>query len=389
MSGGGTIATFTPAGYFSNNSTYKIRVTTAAQSTSSVPIAAQYEQNPGFTTSSPIAPCGGSVVISQVYGAGGVLGATLKNDFVELHNRGNTPVDVTGWSLQYAYPTGSFNSVPNHTTPLTGIIPAGGYYLVQFAGDGGGTVDLPAPDAIGGTDLIDSSGKVALVNSTTPLTGQCPNNASIVDFVGYGIFTNCFEGPSAAPTPSAVTIAVTRVDAGCTDSANNNADFSSNTANPQNTSAITNVCPCGANVTANETGRPDELDYCNIQFPPNITAMAGQPAATIYARVYEAGITDPAGADATIRAEIGYGPPNVNPSSQSGFVYVPASFNMQYGNDDEYQASFTAPAPGSYRYVARFSLDGVSWTYCDPDGAGSNPMLTFNAQSLPILTVNP
>lgn len=330
------------------------------------------------------------MVISQIYGAGGALGATLKNDFVELHNRGNSPVNVTGWSIQYAYPTGSFNSVPSHTTPLNGIIPAGGYYLVQFAGDGGGTVDLPAPDAIGGTDLIDSSGKVALVNSTTPLTGGCPNNPSIVDFVGYGIFTNCFEGPSAAPTPSAVTIANTRVNAGCTDTANNNADFSSNTANPRNRSASANICPCGANVTANETGRADELDYCNIQFPPSITVTAGQPTPTIFGRVYEAGITDPAGADASLLAEIGYGPPNVNPSSQSGFVYVPAYFNMQYGNDDEYQASFTAPAtPGSYRYVVRFSLNGVSWTYCDLNGAGSNAGLTFDAQSLPVLTVNP
>ena len=34
-----------------------------------------------------------SVVISQVYGGGGNSGATLKNDFIELFNRGAQPVE--------------------------------------------------------------------------------------------------------------------------------------------------------------------------------------------------------------------------------------------------------------------------------------------------------
>ena len=42
------------------------------------------------------------VVISQVYTAGGNLNAVYQNDFVELHNRGNTPVSLSGWTLQYA-----------------------------------------------------------------------------------------------------------------------------------------------------------------------------------------------------------------------------------------------------------------------------------------------
>jgi hypothetical protein len=228
------------------------------------------------------------------------------------------------------------------------------------------------------------------VRTTTPLTGTCPNNASIVDFVGYGIFTECYEGSSAAPTPSTTTIANTRINAGCTDTQDNNNDFSSDTADPHNSSDPPNICACTANVTANETGRADELDYCNVQYPPSISVMSGQTSPLIYGRVYEAGVTDLAGSDPTIRAEIGYGPANVNPSSQSGYVYVPASFNMQYGNDDEYQASFMAPAtPGSYRYVVRFSLNGVSWTYCDTSGAGSNGGLTFDVQDLPVLTVTP
>jgi hypothetical protein len=46
-------------------------------------------------------------VISQVYGGGGNSGATLKNDFIELFNRGNSAVDISGWSVQYASRTGN------------------------------------------------------------------------------------------------------------------------------------------------------------------------------------------------------------------------------------------------------------------------------------------
>ncbi len=50
----------------------------------------------------PAVPLQAQVVISQVYGGGGNSGATFKNDFIELFNRGSAPVDVAGWSVQYA-----------------------------------------------------------------------------------------------------------------------------------------------------------------------------------------------------------------------------------------------------------------------------------------------
>ena len=60
------------------------------------------------------------------------------------------------------------------------------------------------------------------------------------------------------------------------------------------------------------------------------------------------------------------------------------------GNNDEYQASFTAPTPGDYRYVYRVSLNqGVSWTVCDQNlgdfGAGSNAGLEFTFADMPIM----
>ena len=44
----------------------------------------------------------GSLVVAEVYAAGGNSGAVYANDYVELYNRGASPVAVDGWTLQYA-----------------------------------------------------------------------------------------------------------------------------------------------------------------------------------------------------------------------------------------------------------------------------------------------
>ncbi|MEY2505324.1 MAG: uncharacterized protein QOG27_1604, partial [Verrucomicrobiota bacterium] len=70
------------------------------------------------------------IVISQVYGGAGCVTAgcsTYQNDFIELFNRGSSPVSVNGWSVQYAAATGT----AWQTTILPNVsIPAGGYLLV-------------------------------------------------------------------------------------------------------------------------------------------------------------------------------------------------------------------------------------------------------------------
>ena len=43
-----------------------------------------------------------TLVISQIYGGGGNSGATYKNDFIEVFNRGSAAVNVSAWSVQYA-----------------------------------------------------------------------------------------------------------------------------------------------------------------------------------------------------------------------------------------------------------------------------------------------
>src|SRR6185369_6028876 len=82
----------------------------------------------------PPTPSNSTVVISQLYGAGGNGGATYQNDYVELYNRGAAPVDLSGWSLQYAGATGSGWDFSKQ--PLGGTIGVGEYLLVSLASGG-------------------------------------------------------------------------------------------------------------------------------------------------------------------------------------------------------------------------------------------------------------
>lgn len=175
------------------------------------------------TTAGAVSP---DVVISQVYGGGGNSGATLKNDFIELYNRGTTAVSVTAWSVQYASSTGT----SWQRTNLSGTLQPGQYFLVQEAAGAGGTVDLPAPNAIGSIAMSATTGKVALVDNQTTLTGTCP--AAVVDFLGYGT-ANCYEtSPTAAL--SNTTAALRKLN-GAQDTDNNQDDFVVGAPSPRNT----------------------------------------------------------------------------------------------------------------------------------------------------------
>ena len=72
-------------------------------------------------SASPASAASPDVVVSQVYGGGGNSGATYTNDFVELYNRGTEPVDLSGWSVQYASAAGTTYAV----TALSGSLAPG------------------------------------------------------------------------------------------------------------------------------------------------------------------------------------------------------------------------------------------------------------------------
>lgn len=178
------------------------------------------------------APAPKGVVISQVYGGGGNSGAPLTNDFVELFNRSASAVNLTGWSVQYA----SANGTSWQVTALNGTIQPNSYYLVREAGGSNG-VALPPAEASGGIAMSATSGKVALANTTTALSGGCPlTSAPVADLVGYGA-ASCFEGHAPADALSNTTAAV-RLNLGDVDTDDNASDFFTGAPTPHNASGV-------------------------------------------------------------------------------------------------------------------------------------------------------
>src|SRR3954470_9158800 len=145
----------------------------------------------------------GGLAPAEVYAEGGNSGAAYVNDYVELLNRGASPVAVDGWTLQYA----SASSTSWQQTALSGTIPAGGRYLVQLASGGVNGAALPAADATGTSNLAATGGKIALVDDATALTcgasaGSCSTASDLQDLLGYGGAAD-YEGSAAASARSA------------------------------------------------------------------------------------------------------------------------------------------------------------------------------------------
>lgn len=180
------------------------------------------------------------VIISQVYGGGGNSGSTYKNDYIELFNATSSAVTLTNYSVQYASAAGSFTGSQVTPLPATVTLQAGQYYLIQESQGAAGTTPLPTPDVAGTLALSATAGKVALVSSTTALSGSCPTaQPTLVDLVGFGTTASCSLG-SPAPAPSN-TVADLRINV-CANTNSNSVDFHTGAPTPRN--SATTLAPC-------------------------------------------------------------------------------------------------------------------------------------------------
>jgi endonuclease/exonuclease/phosphatase family metal-dependent hydrolase len=210
---------------------YTVVITNVAGAITSAPAV--------LTVTAPSGASGTNVVISQIYGGGGLTGASYQNDFVELFNPTASAVSLNGWTVQYANVTGSSWS----QTALSGEIQPYSYYLVRLASNGANGGTLPTADASNtSVNISATQGKLALVQTTTSLSGTNPlPNAIIVDFVGYGGTASAYEGSSPVSTLSGNTNSLQRRDGGLTDTDDNGEDFSTlSPPAPRNSASPTN-----------------------------------------------------------------------------------------------------------------------------------------------------
>jgi DNA/RNA endonuclease G (NUC1) len=301
------------------------------------------------------------VVISQVYGGAGCTSANCAaygNDYIELFNRGTSPVSLNGWSVQYASATGTSWAV----TPLTSVtLQPGQYYLVSESAGSAGTFTNPIPtaDKVGTIAMSATAAKVALVSSTTALVGGCPSG--MVDLVGYGSTASCSE-TAFAPAPSTAN-AIFRAAAGCTDTDNNGADFAAAAATPRNTTTATHSC-----VVANN--------------PPTITAPAN-PIASILQNAAPFTVSLTGSDDNSVynwSATAGTGVQNVSVSGGQGTAT--ATFTVTLVNNFSGTASFTASLSDNVNSPATTRLVNIT-----VNAAPTNNPPTINAPANPITSV--
>ncbi|MDR2204941.1 MAG: lamin tail domain-containing protein [Flavobacteriaceae bacterium] len=185
-----------------------------------------------FTVATPTNNQG--IVINEIYGGGGNSGATLKSDFIELYNAGNTAKTLTDAYIQYGTDTSTGALGSKFALPSTIIIPAGGYYLIKAADGSGGTQNLPNPDFTIPVNISATAGKIALTTDNSDVTSAIDSN--VIDFVGFGTTTNMYEGTGPAPAPSNTT-STSRTNG--IDTNDNATDFTAGTPTPTNSNSET------------------------------------------------------------------------------------------------------------------------------------------------------
>ncbi|MEO5945035.1 MAG: T9SS type A sorting domain-containing protein [Ferruginibacter sp.] len=292
------------------------------------------------------------VRISQIYGGGGNSGATYNEDFIEIFNAGMAPVDISGWSVQYASAAGTSWAVT--AIPALTSIGAGKYFLVGLAITTANGVALPGADVTGATNMSATSGKVALVNNSTALSGSTGStacgSASVVDVVGYGS-GSCFEGTVLSTSGIDNTKSMLRKSNGCIETNDNGSDFAILAVTPRNSASP--ASPCAAPTSALTAGPA----VTNLSADVGITSTPGSfnlSGTLLTGFPGNITVTSPAGFEVSL-------------SSGSGFaasVMVPFS-------------AATLPATPIYVQISAAAIQGAVSGTVNISGGGA-PSITVN-----------
>lgn len=117
------------------------------------------------------------------------------------------------------------------------------------------------------------------------------------------------------------------------------------------------------------------VDWAVLQEPLGLMLAPGENSPTLKARMAAADLTEHSGCHQQVQAELGWGPPEVDPAvSPDGWSWVAATCDGECagcGAGDAYRAWLEPAEPGLWAYAFRFSRDGGRyWTVAD-SGAGS------------------
>ena len=110
------------------------------------------------------------------------------------------------------------------------------------------------------------------------------------------------------------------------------------------------------------------IGWANLQWPYEITHTIGlTPTDSIYGQVWIDGVTNQPGATPGLIAQLGFGPEGTPPAEWTW--WVPAVYNTDSGNNDEFRARLTPEYTGTFHYLYRYSTTGGrEWVYADRSG---------------------
>lgn len=207
------------------------------------------------------APSGGGIVISE-FRTRGSAGTGANDEFVEIYNNSDAPIDISGYRLVGSNNTGGGTTTPRATVPAGVVLPARTHYLfVNTTATTG--YSLPVPGNKGYTTGFTDDGGVAIFDAT----GAVPLDA--LDAVGMSTGSAFKEGTVLAPMSGTTNQSYQRK-AGSPlgtlqDSGDNSLDFqllngvSPNIPNPENIVLI---------------GSPTSLDFGGVLLPQARTLTA-------------------------------------------------------------------------------------------------------------------
>jgi hypothetical protein len=112
------------------------------------------------------------------------------------------------------------------------------------------------------------------------------------------------------------------------------------------------------------------IGWANLQWPGTATINLGG-SVTVYGQIWVDGITNSPGAGFGIQAWVGYSTENTNPNTWTN--WVASTFNVDAGNNDEYQANIGSNlAAGTYYYATRYKVYDGAYYYGGFDGGEWN-----------------
>ncbi len=293
---------------------------------------------------------------------------------IEIFNPTNNDIVFSSSNNLQVYQgtNGGSCSAISGTNTTSGTLKAGEVWVI-------GTSNLVTYANNNGTDI----------SGTTDYEFQFNGNDALQLYLGgvlQDVIGTCGTDPGSAWTGSGVSTANNNIqtkDGICEGTTSNWTDPSLRFE----TVAVGTTMTGFGNAPSSCSGPANYPDWCNLQWPASGTITEGG-SFDVYAQIYEAGVTNAVGQGSGIQAWIGYSTSNSDPSTWTD--WVPATYNTDVGNNDEYMADIGTEisSAGTYYYASKFTVNGTDYSYGGYNSGGGGFWGGSNVSGKLIININ-